>query len=147
MLVLFYLNIHLQIVNRVVRHLSPVFLATAHTFGFSPHSARSYLHNSHATTGAFPRTAFRSVHTVETLQATVALLQTPLCSKQSTSAVSTELYERGRSEHSTPALQPVLSVSLAVKFSTAIIGYLSFHYFMPVFWTKHYVVLAFIQRV
>ncbi len=110
MLVSLFQIIHLQIVNRAVRHLSPASLAIAHTFGFVPHSARSYLRNSHATTGAFPRTASRSVHTVETLQATVALSQTPLCPKQSTSAVSTELYERGLSEHSTPALQPFLSV-------------------------------------
>ena len=115
MLLSFDVIIHLQIVIRAVRHLSPASLAIAHTFGFSPHPARSYLRNSLATTGAFPKNAFRSVHNAGTLQATTVLSRTPLYSKSSIWVVSTELYKRGRSEHSTPALQPVLSVLSGYK--------------------------------
>ena len=88
---------HLQIVNRAVRHPSPASLAIAHTFVSAPHSARSCLRNNLATTSAFPRTFFRSAHTVGTSQATAALSQNPLYLKLSTSAVSTVLCERGRS--------------------------------------------------
>lgn len=111
MLVLFYLNIHLQIVNRVVRHPFPASLAIVHTFGFSPHPTRLYLRNNHATTDAFPKTFFLFVHTGGTSQETDALSQTPLCSKLNISAVSTELCEHGQFEHSTPEPQPVLSAS------------------------------------
>ena len=106
MLCSFYLNINLQTVNQAARHLSPVFLATSHTFGFVPHSTRSYWRNNHETINADPKTSSLSSRIDETFLSTSALWENPSNSIPNISVESKVWYGHDLLKYSFQALQP-----------------------------------------